>query len=292
MTVGISPSSNSFPQATQLLTCHTNKILEQSSLLHEVGAAITIKPNASRVLASWDFVPEQSSMVALRGMSLVDGTNMQTLVPTYYKDCESTWGLPMYAVHRVDLHTQLRRLATQAKGPGRPCDVRVLAKVVDYDAENGKVTTEDGEVLQAHLVIAADGVHSTAVKHVLGDDGIVQAGDTGWACMRWLVPRDEFLSDPETAHMIQDSATRYFTAAGGAAGLVWYPCRKCVVSRSLLHHNIVPSHKCLATCADCFGETLATNSRTSFTSRGNSTPPTLEKVRDEPVPVVQTDELY
>ena len=47
-----------------------------------------------------------------------------------------------------------------------------------------------------------------------------------------------------------------------------------------------------ATCADCFGETLATNSRTSFTSRGNSTPPTLEKVRDEPVPVVQTDELY
>jgi hypothetical protein len=33
-------------------------------------------------------------------------------------------------------------------------------------------------------------------------------------------------------------------------------------------------------------------SRTSFTSRGNSTPPTLEKVRDEPVLVVQTDELY
>lgn len=168
----------------------------------------------------------------------------------------------------------------------------MLAKVVGYDAGNGKVTTEDGEVLQAHLVVSADGMHSTAVKHVLGDDGIVQAGDTGWACMRWLVPTDEFLSDPETAHMIQDSATRYFTAAGGAAGLVWYPCRKCVVSRALLHHNIVPSHICLATCADCFGETLATNSRTSFTSRGNLTPPTLEKVRDEPVPVVQTHELY
>lgn len=229
-------------QATQLLTFHTNKILEQSSLLHEVGAAITIKPNASRVLASWDFVPEQSGMVALRGMSLVDGTNMQTLVPTYYKDCESTWGLPMYAVHRVDLHSQLRQLATQAKGPGRPCDVRVRAKVVDYDAENGTVTTEDGKVLQADLVVAADGVHSTAVKHVLGD-GVVQAGDTGWACMRWLVPTDEFRSDSETAHMIQDSATRYFTAAGGAAGLVWYPCRKCVGSRSLLYHNIVPSLK-------------------------------------------------
>ena len=213
--------------ATQCLTFHINKILEQSSLLHEVGAAITIKPNASRVLKSWDFVPEQSGMVALRGMSLIDGTNMETLVPTYYKDCESTWGLPMYAVHRVDLHSQLRQLATQAEGPGRACEVRVLAKVVDYDAENGRVTTEDGVVLQGDLVVAADGVHSTAVKHVL-DEEIVQVGDTGWACMRWLVPRDEILSDPETAHMIQDSATRYFTAANGAAGLVWYPCRKCV----------------------------------------------------------------
>jgi salicylate hydroxylase len=72
-------------------------------------------------------------------------------------------------------------------------------------------------------------VHSGAVQHVLDDD-VVEAGDTGWACMRWLVPRDELLVDPETADMIQESATRYFTAAQGAAGLVWYPCRKCVDS--------------------------------------------------------------
>ena len=97
------------------------------------------------------------------------------------------------------------------------------------DAEGGRVTTVNGETLQADLIIAADGVHSTAVKHVLGDE-IVEAGDTGWACMWWLVPREELLSDPETADMIQDSTTRYFTAAKGAAGLVWYPCRKCVVS--------------------------------------------------------------
>ncbi|KAJ5454130.1 uncharacterized protein N7458_005086 [Penicillium daleae] len=187
---------------------HRVTILEQSSLLHEVGAAITIKPNASRVLKSWDFVPEKSGMVTLRGMTLIDGTNMKTLIPTYYKDCESTWGLPMYAVHRVDLHTQLRELATQPEGPGCPCEVRVRAKAVDYDARNGTVTTEDGEVLQADLVVAADGIHSTAVRHVLEDDQVVQAGDTGWA-----------------SHMIVDSATRYFTAAEGAAGLVWYPCR-------------------------------------------------------------------
>lgn len=103
--------------------------------MHEVGAAITIKPNASRVLQSWDFVPETSGMVAIRKGSLIDGTNMEVLVPNYYKDCESTWGLPMYAVHRVDLHSQLRQLATQKEGPGRPCDVLVRSKVVDYVSE-------------------------------------------------------------------------------------------------------------------------------------------------------------
>ena len=71
-------------------------------------------------------------MVAIRNGSLIDGTNMQVLIPNYYKDCESTWGLPMYAVHRVDLHTQLRVLATQQEGPGRPCDLQVRSKAVEY----------------------------------------------------------------------------------------------------------------------------------------------------------------
>jgi salicylate hydroxylase len=100
--------------------------------MHEVGAAITIKPNASRVLQSWDFVPERSGMVSIRKGSLIDGTNMEVLVPNYYKDCEATWGLPMYAVHRVDLHTQLRQLATEVEGPGLACNVQVKTKVVDY----------------------------------------------------------------------------------------------------------------------------------------------------------------
>ena len=97
---------------------------------------------------------------------------------------------------------------------------------VYQDAVNGTVTNENGEVLKADLIVAADGVHSEATQHVLGDEDVL-SGDTGWACMRWLVPREDLLADPATAGMIQDSSTRYFTAAEGAAGLVWYPCRKC-----------------------------------------------------------------
>ncbi|KAJ5377997.1 uncharacterized protein N7496_005406 [Penicillium cataractarum] len=221
--------------------------------MHEVSAAITIKPNASRVLKSWDFVPERSGMVALRGMSLIDGTSMKTLVPTYYKDCELMWVLQMYAVHRVDLHSQLRQLATQVEGPGRSCEVRVRAKVVDPDAQTQKVTTEDGEVLQTDLVVAANGVHSTAVKHVLDDDKIVQAGDTGWACMRRLVPRDEILADPEMAHMIVDFAARYFTVADGAAGLICIRVESALCSVSTwIDYDLLYSPFCLAIHAGHF----------------------------------------
>lgn len=78
-------------------------------------------------------------MVAIRKGSLIDGTNMQVLIPNYYKDCESTWGLPMYAVHRVDLHNQLRLLATQKQGPGYPCDIQVRSKVIEYVSKRARL---------------------------------------------------------------------------------------------------------------------------------------------------------
>lgn len=95
------------------------------------------------------------------------------------------------------------------------------------DPLQGKVVLADGRILQADLVVAADGVHSTAVAHVLGNKE-TQASNTGWACMRWLVPTEELLADPEISTLIQDSHQRYFMGAPGAGALIWYPCRKYV----------------------------------------------------------------
>ncbi|MCJ1312676.1 hypothetical protein MMC25_006352 [Agyrium rufum] len=203
---------------------HKVTILEQSSLLQETGAAITITPNASKVLQSWDYEHSKSRSVAISKGSLLNGTTLDVLMPNYLHDIEETYGSPLYSVHRVDLHNQLRLLATQQDGPGTPVDIQVRAKVIDYDPVNGKVILADDKILQADLIIAADGVHSKAVGRILGNEGI-QASNTGWSCMRWLVPTEEFLSDPETADMIRDSAQRFFMGAPGAGALVWYPCR-------------------------------------------------------------------
>ena len=94
------------------------------------------------------------------------------------------------------------------------------------DTANAKVTLADGSVKQGDLIIAANGVHSTARKHVVVTDES-HTSDTGWATMRWLLPTAELLTDPETAPLVGDATQRFFMGAKGG-GLVWYPCREYV----------------------------------------------------------------
>ncbi|KAK6594928.1 FAD binding domain-containing protein [Botrytis cinerea] len=192
---------------------HKVTILEQSSLLHETGAAITVAPNASLILQSWDFSPAKSKLVALSKANIWDGMAMKVVVDGYYANTEEKYGIPLYAAHRVDLHSQLREIATKKDGEGIPVDLVVKAKTVGYVSISGYV-----------LYFGLKWVHSTAVEHVLGANK-VQSGDTGWSCMRWLVPTEDLLSDPETSDLVDESVQRFFAPASGVGGFVWYPCR-------------------------------------------------------------------
>lgn len=108
------------------------KILEQSALLQETGAAISIAPNASPVLRSWGFNIAKSRMVAIKTGSILHGGSMQMVVPNYYVNIKENYGAPIYSVHRIDLHDQLKELATAADGPGQACKLQVRSSVVDY----------------------------------------------------------------------------------------------------------------------------------------------------------------
>ena len=71
-------------------------------------------------------------MVAIGTGSLLNGTTMEVMMPNYLQDIEKTYGRPLYSVHRVDLHNQLRVLATQTEGRGCPVEIQVRTKIVDY----------------------------------------------------------------------------------------------------------------------------------------------------------------
>jgi len=71
-------------------------------------------------------------MVAIKTGSILNGGDMSMVVPNYYVNIEENYGAPIYSVHRVDLHDQLKALATGDDGPGKPCKLHVRATAVDY----------------------------------------------------------------------------------------------------------------------------------------------------------------
>jgi salicylate hydroxylase len=138
-------------------------------------------------------------------------------------DCSqfpATYGASFFFAHRVDLHSELQRLAT-AKGRGSPVEILLRSEVVDYAADQGSVTLSDGSVHRADLIIAADGVHTTAINQVIGRT--VPAVSTGSAAFRFLIPSDVLREDSEIAPLLEDGALRVLVAEDRRR-LVWYPC--------------------------------------------------------------------
>ena len=86
----------------------------------------------------------------------------------------------------------------------------------------------DGTNMNADLVIGADGIHSIAVKHIIGYDN--PAIPKGLSCFRFLLTTDELTHDPETATLMEnhEGKARYYVVAHGekTKRIVWYPCRK------------------------------------------------------------------
>jgi salicylate hydroxylase len=87
------------------------------------------------------------------------------------------------------------------------------------------VILKDGEVGEADLIVGADGIHSQAVKYVLGHEN--QAMPTGLSCFRFLIDSQELLGDEET-RALMDGGEGKFRCYVDKIGrrFVWYPCRR------------------------------------------------------------------
>ncbi len=61
----------------------------------------------------------------------------------------------------MDLHENLKKVATSSEGKGNPVELRTGCKVVDIDCEKATVTLDNGEKVSGDLVIGADGVNAS-----------------------------------------------------------------------------------------------------------------------------------
>jgi salicylate hydroxylase len=139
-------------------------------------------------------------------------------------ECEGRLGAPMLVAHRVDLHSALKRHAVSEDGSGIPAVLRNQVKVVLFEPEKGLIHLEDGTVEHGDLIIAADGVRSSAASIMISTELI--------------------LNDPVTAPLLDGGPNDagFYVSPGHDGYLVRYPCRESTLQNFGLYTLADPKH--------------------------------------------------
>jgi len=88
-------------------------------------------------------------------------------------DTEAAFGAEWYFLHRVDLHSELLRLAQQPEGEGIgvPVKIRLGAEVTDAtDIETAIIRLKNGKEFKKDFIVAADGVHVSLIPSISSHD--------------------------------------------------------------------------------------------------------------------------
>ncbi|KAF5607442.1 3-hydroxybenzoate 6-hydroxylase 1 [Fusarium pseudoanthophilum] len=215
---------------------HNVEVFEQSRFLNEIGAAIHIAPNATRVLKSWDIDFNELQAVLCNAIKIYDHTGKPILVTAKLEELQKSIGSKdeWLLTHRVDLHNTLRKAATEKTLAGT-IKIHTASKVIRADAEKGEITLASGVKHGGDLLIGADGVHSKVVCSVAGRPPVRVS--TKQNVFRFLVPIDKLMANPITGPFFEKlgfDCQHVFTTRDRR--MVVYPCR----NAKLL--NIVAMH--------------------------------------------------
>ncbi|KAI1866765.1 hypothetical protein JX265_001138 [Neoarthrinium moseri] len=181
---------------------HRITILERSRMLRETGALISLQPNATKIVNSWDissFLEPCQPMVD-KAFRLFDVSGK--LVNEVHLDT-SMFGADRILYHRQDLHSALLQAATSPKLPGPPAEVLTGKKISSCDPEAGLVRTEDGEEYVGDVVVGADGIHSVLRNSIVGEPRA--AIPTGISAYRVLLPVEQLAGIDIPKHILDPS---------------------------------------------------------------------------------------
>ncbi|PLB55574.1 salicylate hydroxylase [Aspergillus steynii IBT 23096] len=201
-------------------------LLEAAPQLAEVGAGIQISPNMLRILDRWGVSPSiHSKDVALEHIHVrrwQDGTLLGTM------PVNKTYGQQV-VIHRADLHSALVEHALKLPN----VELRLNSTVTSATHSPASVTLADGTVIDADIVIAADGIKSTIRNHILGGSPSKPI-PTGDAAYRIMLPRSAMENDPDLKDLINEpQATRWL---GPSRHVIAYPVRKHELFNVVLLH--------------------------------------------------------
>lgn len=205
---------------------HDVHIIEFAPSIQEVGAGIQVAPNMLRLLDRWGVgVKVRQTGVALGAIHILRWEKGSLLgsVPIDQKHGEQ------FVVHRADLQMALLEKAVALPN----VKLQVNTKVENVRFSPPAVELGDGSVVQADVVLAADGIKSMIRTKVLGDDKDV-AIPTGDAVFRVVLTQDILSQYPDLQPYIQEKkAIRWI---GPGRHIIAYPVRNHEVYNMALAH--------------------------------------------------------
>ena len=160
-------------------------VLERAPQLREVGAGISLWPNAVKALRRLGVGDAVEAAGAPARDAVFRSWRGAQLGVSITSQLEGRFGTPLVLVHRARLQTVLRAaLAPDAIRLGAEC------AAVDQDERSVTVRLAGGAVERGAVAIGADGLHSRVRAALFGDGRPRYAGVTAW---RGVVPLDDTL---------------------------------------------------------------------------------------------------
>ncbi|KAK4556297.1 hypothetical protein LTR86_006441 [Recurvomyces mirabilis] len=200
---------------------HIVELFESSRLAQETGAAIHLATNANGLLRRMGLYAEKIGAVECTGVIEYLPHNGALKYEVDTSKMPKIWAHPWHLAHRAHLHTALKDMATGTEGKGTPAKLHTSSRIKTVDPEAATITLEDGTQHAGDLVVGADGVHSRTRASIPGGD--LKPFDSGKSAYRFMIPRDELTSDPDTAAFVaKDSFLTMWI--GTDRRLIMYPC--------------------------------------------------------------------
>lgn len=194
-------------------------------------------PNGIKVLKSLGFDLARARASRLDNWVVASGINLAKLEIQDLAHAPASFGNAYYAIHRVDLHAELMRLANIRNAgdgiedtPNGPI-LHLSSPVAKVNASEGKIELLDGTVHHANVVVGADGLRSVVRDAVLADADCSDLLHTKLNAFRFLIPTHELLSTPEGRDLMswKHPGLALFVDSDNMQderSIVWYPCRE------------------------------------------------------------------